>query len=381
MLTSKPRYIYGGHAYPPDTTGYDDIYILTIPSFQWIRGPYPPNSNVTGAFPKSMMSCNVVKNAQMLVIGGTYSNDSTACDADVIWGTHNMNLGEENPNKAIWAAYQPNLTTYTVPTDLVTAIGGNGDGQATVTAPPTGFDAPDLAVLATRKAKSATRTPTRFIPGPTSTSKPPKDKLGKGALAGIVIGAVVGVALLGLAGFCIFRRLRKNKPGPTPELQGGTPQVHQHQYQQYYHDPQNPAAQQYGPSPTLTTPSYVQAPTQYPPPPAVAPTELPTSGMGSYVGSDQQAYYDQNRGFSPGAKSVGSYHARQMSHELEVSPRADTTSPTVTAGAHSPNPSYPESYAATPVGYEGYPHYNGQQGGGGGGGGFQQESYQQQPPR
>ncbi|KAI8282917.1 Kelch repeat-containing protein [Colletotrichum sp. SAR11_240] len=53
-LTPQPMdeiflYIFGGAGFPPDTTGYDDIYILTIPSFQWIRGPYPANSNDANA--------------------------------------------------------------------------------------------------------------------------------------------------------------------------------------------------------------------------------------------------------------------------------------------------------------------------------------------
>uniref|UniRef100_L2G7B2 Cell wall anchored protein n=1 Tax=Colletotrichum fructicola (strain Nara gc5) TaxID=1213859 RepID=L2G7B2_COLFN len=123
-------YIFGGAGFPPDTTGYDDIYILTIPSFQWIRGPYPANSNVTGESPKSMMSCNVVDNSQMIVIGGSYSNDTTdKCDADNVWGTHNMNLGQDNDENAIWLRYLPRLTTYAVPTDIVTAVGGRERGR------------------------------------------------------------------------------------------------------------------------------------------------------------------------------------------------------------------------------------------------------------
>ncbi|KAI8220050.1 Kelch repeat-containing protein [Colletotrichum sp. SAR 10_86] len=164
-------YIFGGAGFPPDTTGYDDIYILTIPSFQWIRGPYPANSNVTGEFPKSMMSCNVVDNSQMLVIGGSYSNDTTySCDADNVWGTHNMNLGQDNDENAIWLRYLPSLTTYAVPTDILTAVGGRDGGRATRTAPTSGFDAPDLSVLMTRKATPATRTPTRPISLATSSS-------------------------------------------------------------------------------------------------------------------------------------------------------------------------------------------------------------------
>ncbi len=32
----QTRYIYGGAGMPPDTAGFDDIYILTIPTFQWL---------------------------------------------------------------------------------------------------------------------------------------------------------------------------------------------------------------------------------------------------------------------------------------------------------------------------------------------------------
>jgi hypothetical protein len=315
---------------------------------------------VTGPFPKNMMSCNVVKNAQMLIIGGSNSNATTyECDVDSIWGTHNMNLAKEDPEHAIWAAYQPSLTTYAVPNDITAAVGGNGEGQATMTAPPTGFDAPDLAVLATRKAKPATRTPTRPIPSATQPSSPPKKKLGKGALAGIVVGAIVGALLIGFAAFCLFRHLRRDKPQRTPELPGQPPMQQEHyQHQQsqqpHYYDAHSPGIHQYGTSPTLTNPSYIQ-----PPPQAAAPvSELPASGAGTY--SSEQAYYEQNRGFSPGAKSTGSqistaYHARHMSHELGLSPREG--SPTATAGTHSP---YPESFVATPVGFEGYSNMDAQ---------------------
>ncbi|KAK1850208.1 cell wall anchored protein [Colletotrichum chrysophilum] len=205
-------YIFGGAGFPPDTTGYDDIYILTIPSFQWIRGPYPANSNVTGEFPKSMMSCNVVDNSQMLVIGGSYSNDTTySCDADNVWGTHNMNLGQDNDENAIWLRYLPSLTTYAVPTDILTAVGGRDGGGATRTAPTSGFDAPDLSVLMTRKATPATRTPTRPVSLATSSSSnssTPSSGLSKGAIAGIAVGCGVALLLVLTGCFCFIRRRR-----------------------------------------------------------------------------------------------------------------------------------------------------------------------------
>ncbi|QPC69251.1 hypothetical protein HYE68_000003 [Fusarium pseudograminearum] len=205
-------YIYGGGGFPPKTAGYDDIYILTIPSFQWIRGPYPTYRNGTGAFPKSMMSCNVVNDAQMLVIGGTYSN-TTECDVPIIHGAHNMDLGRQNEKKAIWAAYQPNLTTYVLPVDIRTAIGGKPTGAATKTVPVDGFDAPDLAVQMDRTAEMKDRTATRATATSTKKSAPPSDTskpspgLSSGAIAGIAVGCSVAFILaLAGCGVLVYRR-------------------------------------------------------------------------------------------------------------------------------------------------------------------------------
>ncbi|KAK1751333.1 hypothetical protein QBC47DRAFT_329977 [Echria macrotheca] len=210
-------YIYGGAGFPPDTTGYDDIYILSIPSFQWIRGPYPADSNSTGPYPKSMMTCNVVNNAQMLVIGGTYSNDTTyMCDADVVWGEHSMDLGKQNPQDAIWALFKPNLTTYVVPTDILTAIGGASTGGAQTTAPVSGFNAPDLSVLMTRKAIVQSRSPTRDVSVPTAGKAHPGSGvvLGTGVIAGIAIGSVVAIIIILTACIICIRRRKKYYAGP-----------------------------------------------------------------------------------------------------------------------------------------------------------------------
>ncbi|KAK4662256.1 uncharacterized protein QC763_701240 [Podospora pseudopauciseta] len=222
-------YIYGGSGFPPSTAGFDDIYVLTIPSFQWIRGPYPKDSNVTGPFPKNMMSCNVVNNAQMVIIGGSNSNATGyECDVDTVGGQHNMNLGEENPENAIWARYQPKLTTYAVPTFIMSAVGGRNTGGARVLTPSGGFNAPDLSVLMTRKAVISTRTPTRDVSPATSSPAPtgegePAPPLSPGAIAGIAIGgAVVLIALL--AGCCCFIRYRqKHYKGPRQPNQAIPP--------------------------------------------------------------------------------------------------------------------------------------------------------------
>ncbi|KAL2256618.1 hypothetical protein VTK26DRAFT_1396 [Humicola hyalothermophila] len=199
VATGSASYIYGGAGFPPGATGYDDIYVLTIPSFQWIRGPYPFNSNVSGPYPKSMQTCNIANNAQMLVISGHYSNNTTfTCDVESVWGEHNMNLGQDNPEGDIWAEYYPALTTYTVPTFIRTAIGGEGTGGADVSTPVFALR-PDDA----RGRPFGDRTPTRDVPLPTAADptddhRPPSSPaLGAGAIAGISVGGTIAaIALL-----------------------------------------------------------------------------------------------------------------------------------------------------------------------------------------
>jgi hypothetical protein len=77
IQSSYNIYLYGGAGFGPNATSFDDVYILTIPSFTWIK--WYPTSPGTGS-PHNSLTCNVIDNAQMLVIGGTFP-DSDACDA------------------------------------------------------------------------------------------------------------------------------------------------------------------------------------------------------------------------------------------------------------------------------------------------------------
>jgi hypothetical protein len=61
---------------PPLTVGYDDLYVLSLPSFQWIK-MYPDKPGQ--AYPHHSLSCNVINKANMIIMGGTFPN-STDCD-------------------------------------------------------------------------------------------------------------------------------------------------------------------------------------------------------------------------------------------------------------------------------------------------------------
>jgi hypothetical protein len=58
-------YLYGGMGFGENTVGFDDVYILSMPSFQWVKwwqgsNPMKPHHSLT---------CNVINKGQMLVIG------------------------------------------------------------------------------------------------------------------------------------------------------------------------------------------------------------------------------------------------------------------------------------------------------------------------
>lgn len=196
---------------------------VTIPTFTWIK-LYPNDGNVTGQYPHHSLSCNVVNKGQMLVIGGTFPLTDD-CDAAPQWGAHNLVLGQQpHPDANPWQLYSPNLTTYAVPDEIISVVGGQATGGATRTSPAGGFDNPDLNVLMTKRASVASRTPTRPIPGATgsgASSSSGGARLSTGAIVGIAVGG--GVALIALAvGVCLFaRRRRRFRYGATGAHHGG----------------------------------------------------------------------------------------------------------------------------------------------------------------
>src|SRR5215472_14005430 len=107
-------------------------------------------------------------------MGGTFPN-SSQCDDPQQFGFHNLDLGKQNQADALWYQFRPNITTYQVPTDIISVVGGGPTGGATAKTPQGGFGESDLAVYFTRTYQPTQRAATRAIPV-LSTSKlnPPK---------------------------------------------------------------------------------------------------------------------------------------------------------------------------------------------------------------
>jgi hypothetical protein len=63
--------------------------------------------------------------SQMIIIGGQYANTSyDSCDVPNIQGQHNMNLGMQDPDEVVWYQLLPNVTSYAVPPNVTSVIGG-----------------------------------------------------------------------------------------------------------------------------------------------------------------------------------------------------------------------------------------------------------------
>jgi hypothetical protein len=72
------------------------------------------------------MSCDVIRESQMLIIGGQKPNASmTDCDVPKIGGQHGLLLGQEATEQGVWwHAVQDNTTGYRVPDKIVSLVGG-----------------------------------------------------------------------------------------------------------------------------------------------------------------------------------------------------------------------------------------------------------------
>lgn len=113
--------------YPQHTIIYVRILQFCDTKYQlkhhhrWIKW-YPTAPGV--AYPHHSLSCNVVDGTQMLVMGGTFPND-TRCDVPSVFALHNLDLGKDNAEGAKWALFSPNKSSkYKVPSEIVSVIGG-----------------------------------------------------------------------------------------------------------------------------------------------------------------------------------------------------------------------------------------------------------------
>ncbi|KAL9003107.1 MAG: hypothetical protein Q9188_004000 [Gyalolechia gomerana] len=233
-------FLYGGsnRNLGPDAVPYDEIYILTLPAFHWLKVNYAPQ------LPRGGHNCNAVGGSQIVSVGGFDANPDlyvNIIDTDLVQSVLNTSadpfaqgLGIFDLTTLTWAdQYTANASPYTQSGMVREYYRDN---------PPDGsqFSTTDLQDIfrtthftpvsnATPQPNTTSTSPPNpnppsFNPNPQSSNpNPPSSNIG--AIAGGGVGGVVGLAAL--AGIFFFLR-RRQRSRQQHEPTNGFPHPNDH---------------------------------------------------------------------------------------------------------------------------------------------------------
>lgn len=238
-------YIHGGID-PSNNTVYDDVHVLSLPSFTWTL-VHPGSSSSPGYFGHT---CNSAGKYQMLSTGG--ARDASLLGVETTGDLPNLNATTcdggagvrlFDMTSATWGTFYnaSQEAVYRVPDAVVRHIGGTPDGNATMTEPANGFDNSAVYTMFHPPPPSNTSA-AASASSPLSSSS----SISGGAIAGAVIGSVAGAAAISclVLWFCCVRRRRdrhrsenataaafladeKVRQPPPAELPGQPAEVHE----------------------------------------------------------------------------------------------------------------------------------------------------------
>ncbi|KAL5318176.1 hypothetical protein ACEPPN_013235 [Leptodophora sp. 'Broadleaf-Isolate-01'] len=221
--SSHNIYWYGGFdGLHPAAPFSDAVYVLSIPSFKWTT-----LNTGTPSHARAGHRCSKPYPDQMLVVGGYSSLSGTdlTCVEGGIVQIYNLSSNE-------WIqSYDPKKwSNYTVPSGLVSAIGGAATGGATQTTPSGGFSNSSLGgVLGSSYDSTKIKNwyPYEEAATPTSSDRPtlsvsPVSKhSGTPAYLAPVLGVVLGLFFITLIILAILlwrrRKLLRNSTGTQSE--------------------------------------------------------------------------------------------------------------------------------------------------------------------
>lgn len=108
-------YIYGGYdGIDTGSTPSDDVYILSVPSFTWVKAYSGQSSHG-----RSSHKCIKVYPDKMFVLGGIYKNDPSICLEGGFLQVFNLNKLQ------FQATYDPDdWSDYSIPSIITDKIGG-----------------------------------------------------------------------------------------------------------------------------------------------------------------------------------------------------------------------------------------------------------------
>lgn len=227
--SSTNIYMFGGQNLQPTSnqTQYNDMWILSVPSFTWISVDTSDQSTPHG---RAGHTCEIW-DGQMIVIGGYLGNSTNGVECEypgiyvfdltnLKWETQfNALTGSDPQNQQAAQSENPNALAgsygYEVPAVVQSVIGGQSAGAATVTGPiftPTGgplATGTPIIYTITESGGSILVTQTA-APGTSGTGSTTTNANSGPNVAAIVAGTIAGVLFIIACylGFCayVYRR-------------------------------------------------------------------------------------------------------------------------------------------------------------------------------
>ncbi|KAF2826099.1 hypothetical protein CC86DRAFT_24973 [Ophiobolus disseminans] len=195
-------YIYGGW----DPTGghtkwYDDIYVLSLPSYTWIK-IYQAES------PRYGHTCHIV-GRQLLTIGGDNVRRNTTGTCD--WETESIAIFDL-PTVTWGSVFNASAGRYELSKSLVDKVGGTPQGGAPRKSPEKGWASPEFeALMNTTRIYSNLNGTLQVIRPPTSNGNTgPSPSTRTAIIAGVTVTVVV--LLLCIIWLIHLRRRRRSLP-------------------------------------------------------------------------------------------------------------------------------------------------------------------------
>lgn len=190
-------YMYGGSIDDTEDGAYNNMWILSLPSFKWIRvyNVAENNSDIPGA--RTSHTCQMIGRRQMVVIGGARSAAAhRLCDTKSVFVFDMSALRWKSE-------YDPSEPAYELPVNITAVIGGDafGNADASLNRPATWTDeAIQDIFFGNTSDPTATSTP-----DPSAGSSPPT-----GAIVGGVVGGLAAISAI-VGGLLLMRRRRRRR--------------------------------------------------------------------------------------------------------------------------------------------------------------------------
>ncbi|KAJ8117712.1 hypothetical protein ONZ43_g4144 [Nemania bipapillata] len=192
---------------------FNDVYVLSVPSFRWIRVQDSNNPDLEGGLQpgRNRHKCDIWNETSMIVTGGEITNGTW--DTSLLSYTCNPAYPPVkvlDTSTYIWQTeFRPNVT-YSIPEVVTSVIGGGPLGGAQLTQPELNWESDSLAYIFSQT-------------GPSSKSQG-NDALATSAIVGIAVGAFA--ALAGIAGtFVAIFFSRRNRRKENQVTDRSTPSV------------------------------------------------------------------------------------------------------------------------------------------------------------